>query len=102
MFNVVAARFKVGLGIFTSFEEDDLRPVGEAAAPALATRGRAGDDAALGVDFVPCVAVVDAVRRTVGNGSVGDFAVAAAEEPAGVFVDPSAPDFIFFCRYLRQ
>lgn len=65
MFEVVAARFKVELGVPASFAED--------ATPTFPTRGRAG----------------------------GDF-VAVAEEPAGVFVDPSVPDFTFFCGYMRQ
>lgn len=34
--------------------------------------------------------------------AVGDFALAAAEEPTEVFVDPSVPDFNFFCRYSCQ
>lgn len=37
-------------------------------------------------------------RRRAG----GDFVLVAAEEPAGVFVDPSVPDFNFLCGYLRQ
>jgi hypothetical protein len=32
----------------------------------------------------------------------GDFVLVAAEEPAGVFVDPSVPGFTFFCGYMRQ
>ena len=37
------------------------------------------------------------------RGGRGDFALdAAAEEPAGVFVDPSVPDFNFFCGNLCQ
>lgn len=64
MLDVVAARFKVELGVPASFTE-----------PTFPTRGRAGR---------------------------GDFALAAAEEPAGVFVDPSVPDFNFFCGFPHQ
>ena len=32
----------------------------------------------------------------------GDFVLTAAEEPAGVFVDPSVPDFTFFWGFPRQ
>jgi hypothetical protein len=67
--------------------------------PAFGTPGRAGDSATL--DFAAWVTVVDAARLTEGSGSVGDFAAVAAEEPAGVFVEPSVPDFTFFCRCLR-
>jgi hypothetical protein len=65
MLDVVAARFKVELGVPASFAD---------ATPTFPTRGRAG----------------------------GDFVVVAAEEPAGVFVDPSVPGFTFFCGYMRQ
>ena len=100
VFVIVAARFE--LGVLASFEEDILRPAGDATTPTFATRGRAGDGATLGIGFVACVTVVDAARRMVGTSSVGDFAVVVAEEPAGVCVDPSVPDFTFLCRYLRQ
>ena len=76
-----------------------MQPV-EVTTPAFAIRGFAGDGAPL-IDLVACVVVVTA-RRIVGSGSVGDFAVVVAEEPAAVLVAPSIPDFSFFCRYLRQ
>ena len=81
MFDVVAARFKVELGGLAPFAEDVI--------PTLATRGRAGDGAALGIGLAAC----DTARLTVGSGSVEDFAVVAAEEPAEV----SVPDFTFLC-----
>ena len=102
MFDVVAARFKVELGVLASFEKDILRPAGEVAIPTFATRRRAGDGATLGIGFVTCITVVDVARCVVGSGSVGDLVAITVEEPAGVFASPSVPDFTFFCRYLRQ
>lgn len=99
-FDVVVARFKIGVP--ASFEEDGLRPAGEVGIPTFATRARAGDGATLEMGLVACVTVVDAVRRTVGSGSVGVFAVVAAEEPAGVFMVPSVLDFTLFWGYLYE